>query len=42
MSPSSIPLRRAARQACRGHFITFFFFFITLGLEMSDTKVYEP
>ena len=20
----------------------FFFFFITLGLEMSDTKVYEP
>ena len=21
---------------------TFFFFFITLGLELSDTKVYEP
>jgi len=26
--------------SCQGDF--FFFFFITLGLEMSDTKVYEP
>ena len=31
---------QAARHAMNG--CTFFFFFITLGLEMSDTKVYEP
>ena len=29
-----------AREAPRVHY--FFFFFTTLGLELSDTKVYEP
>ena len=31
--PPSLPLT---------NWVFFFFFFITLGLEMSDTKVYEP
>ena len=32
--------RVAATTAAVG--VLFFFFFITLGLELSDTKVYEP
>jgi len=28
--------------ALRGKVILFLFFFITLGLELSDTQVYEP
>ena len=39
---SPVPLRQVSQRDVRNkmaHF--FFFFFITLGLEMSDTKVYE-
>ena len=32
----------AAWQATNLKPLTFFFFFFTLGLELSDTKVYEP
>jgi len=41
LTPHSLPSRGRGGPASGTH-LTFFFFFITLGLEMSDTKVYEP
>ena len=40
---SEVPLHgRRSRSTLLFHLCDFFFFFITLGLEMSDTQVYEP